>query len=284
MIRVLLLLLPALALAGPKAPAGAPVGLVLSVSGAVVSGEQAVALGGMVTDGQVLTLPEGATVAISLLPTCQELTLQGPGTVGLSGAGAQLKGATVVGDVPSPGCVRAASVPLSAASQLTSGGVLVRGAGDQGRVSPAAGRVVAADRTLVWDGPLADGRSALVSLYRGDDEDLVLEADAKGGRLTLPDGVALTPGERYLWTVEPAGLNPGPSLQGVFEVVDAAVATQLATLRSSAAGAQDWLRIAFFCEVHLLQSAAADAYAQALAREPAAEGAKARLTELNLPR
>jgi|GEM_PF-4541028 len=274
-----LLLLPSLALAGLKTePAAAPVGLVLAVQGDATVGDAPLRLGGMLQRGQSVAVADGATVVFSLITTCREVTFAGPGSIQVGDA-VVLDGGKTVSDVASPGCVQASN--LSLASQLTSGAVLVRGAADAGRTAPRAGRITAERRVLRWDGPLADGRGVLVSVYAGDE--LLLESETTGGRFELPAQVVWKPGGTYNWTAEPAGLSPGPSLDGRFEVVDAAVGTQLATMRATAAGAQDWLRIAFFCEVHLLQTDAGEAYAEAVARAPNADGAKARLLDLDLP-
>jgi hypothetical protein len=270
---LLLLLLPALASAGPSA--GAPVGLVLSAAGGA-----SVSLGSMLVEGQRIELPAGASVVVSLITTCEELSLAGPGAVAVQGGAAVLEGATLVKTGPSPGCVKADRVALSAASQVRSGAVVVRGKSD-GRLSPRGGFVSGHERTVRWDGPLADGRAVVVMVSRG--ADVLLEEDATGGSFELPASLPLVPGVEYGWSVEPAGVKPGPHLEGTFRLAEDAIATQLATLQGRASDASGWLRVAFFCEVHLLEDAAARAYARALALDGAAEGAKQRLLELDLP-
>jgi hypothetical protein len=112
---------------------------------------------------------------------------------------------------------------------------------------------------------------------------VLLETETTGSRFEVPAELALVPGASYAWTVEPAGLSPGPSLAGSFRVADANISSQLESLRGQAADSAGWLRVAFFCEVHLLETDAADAYTQAVTRDPQAQGAAARLAELDLP-
>mgnify|MGYP006928171497 CR=1 FL=1 len=286
-LRALLLcvLLPTAALAGVRTPpaAGTPLGLVLGTSGQVTAGDKAISPGSMLTEGQALRLAADATLVFSLITTCKELTISGPGALKLVGGAAVMEGAKVVSSAASPGCVSADRVALSSASQVRSGAVVVRG-GTDGRLSPRGGFVTAHDRTLRWDGPLADGRGVVVLVARGEQaDDVLLEVETTGASLELPADLPLVPGGEYAWSVEPSGVNPGPQLAGTFRVAEIAVATQLDTLRGRAADAPGWLRVAFFCEVHLLEGAAADAYARALELDKTAAGAQERLRELDLP-
>ncbi len=265
-------------------PSGAPLALVLKAEGDVVRGDQAIVGGSMLAEGDQLILADGAQVRLSLITSCHEILVQGPGAMALEAGSLAMDGARVVDSQPSPGCVNADRVTLSTASQLNSGAVVVRGAGDRGRLAPRSGLITAERRRLVWDGPLADGRDVLVTLIRGEvPDEIVLEEGAKGGSFELPASIALIPGGEYAWSVEPGGLAPGPSLAGSFQVASASIATQLTTLRDRATDAEGWLRVAFFCEVHLLETDAAEAYANALARDPRATGAQVRLQELDLP-
>ena len=84
-------------------------------------------------------------------------------------------------------------------------------------------------------------------------------------------------------SLETSGLSPGPNLAGNFRVVEPAVASQLGILQERATNVEGWLRVAFFCEVHMLATDAAEAYAQVISRDPGAEGARQRLVELDLP-
>ena len=282
---VLFLTLPILAAAGVRTPpsAGTPLGLVLGVTGDVSIDQRPATLGAMLTEGQGLRLSGESTLVFSLITTCKELTVSGPGGMKLEGGAAVMEGAKVVSSEASPGCVRADRVALSSASQIRSGAVVVRGS-PNGRISPRGGYVTTQDRTLRWDGPLADGRDVIIIVARGErPDDVLLEADAKGASCDLPMNVPLMPGGEYAWSVEPAGLNPGPHLAGSFRIAEDAIATQLAALRSRATDAPSWLRVAFFCEVHMLEGAAAVAYARALELDPSAAGAKQRLIELDLP-
>lgn len=274
------------ALAQVKTPpvAGAALALVLKVDGDVTRGDQPISGGSLLLEGDSLALADGAGIRLSLITSCQEILAEGPGKMGLEGGMLALAGVRVVDSQPAPGCVNAERVTLSTASQLNSGAVIVRGAGDRGRLAPRSGMVTADRRRLVWDGPLADGRDVLVTLIRSEvPDEIVLEQEIQGGAFELPPSVPLVPGGEYAWSVEPAGLAPGPSIAGSFRVVSASIATQLETLRERATDAEGWLRVAFFCEVHLLETDAAEAYANALARDPRAAGAQLRLQELDLP-
>lgn len=265
-------------------PAGAPLALVLKVDGEVTRGDQPISGGTLLAEGDLLALAEGAGVRLSLITSCHELVAAGPGSMALKGGTLALDGVKVVDSQPSPGCVNADRVTLSTASQLNSGAVVVRGAGDRGRLAPRSGMVTADRRRLVWDGPLADGREVLVTIIRAEvPDEIILEQEVTGGAFELPATMPLVPGAEYAWSVEPGGLAPGPSLAGSFRVVSASIATQLQTLQERATDAEGWLRVAFFCEVHLLETDAAHAYANALARDPRVTGAQLRLQELDLP-
>lgn len=284
-LSILLLLVPLAATAGVRTPPtpGTPLGLLLQVGEGVTIGDAPATLGAMLTEGQVLTLPEGASLVFSLITTCRELTIQGPGSLKLSGGAAVMDGASVASSEKSPGCVSADRVALSSASQVRSGAIVVRGGAD-GRLRPRGGFVTVTDRNLTWDGPLADGRELLITVARGErPDDFLFEAETRGGRYELPQNVPLVPGAEYAWSVEPAGVKPGPHLAGTFTVAETAIATQLDALRDRARDAAGWLRVAFFCEVHLLEGAAAEAYGQVLALDPEAGGARQRLQELDLP-
>jgi hypothetical protein len=275
---------PAAAQVKTPPPDGTPLALVLFVDGAVTRGADPVTGGSMLAEGETVALADGASIRMSLITSCHELLALGPGKMSLTEGALTLDGAQVADSQPSPGCVNAERVTLSTASQLNSGAVVVRGAGDRGRLAPRSGTITADRRRLVWDGPLADGRDVLVTLIRGEIPDEVLiERETKGGVFELPASLPLLPGAEYAWSVEPAGLAPGPSLAGSFQVASAAIASQLATLRERATDTEGWLRVAFFCEVHLLQTDAAEAYANVLIRDPGATGAQLRLQELDLP-
>ena len=286
-------LLPVLFLVGAPAvmaqvktppPAGAPLALVLLVDGEITREAAPVTGGSMLAEGETLSLADGSSIRLSLISSCHELLARGPGKMGLSEGALALDGVQVVDSQPSPGCVNADRVTLSTASQLNSGAVVVRGSGDRGRLAPRAGVITADRRRLVWDGPLADGRDVLITIIRGEvPNETVLEQETRGGAFELPSSLPLLPGADYAWSVEPAGFAPGPSLAGSFQVATATTATQLATLRERAADAEGWLRVAFFCEVHQMQTDAAEAYANAVARDPGATGAQLRLQELDLP-
>ncbi len=264
-------------------PEGSPLALVLSVAGDV-QGDTAVTSGSLLTEGQELRLQDGSSLFFSLITSCSEAFVEGPGKLRFEGGALVLDGARLTRSQPAPGCVTADRVVLSTSSQVSSGAIVVRGAASKGRVSPRGGVITASRRRLVWDGPLADGRTVLITLTRGDiPRDILLETEVSGGSFELPDDVALVPGGPYAWSVEPAGLSPGPSLAGSFMVAEDAIATQLAALRERAIDSTSWLRVAFFCEVHMLEADAADAYAQAVARDPGASGAQTRLAELDLP-
>lgn len=266
-----------------SAPEGSPLALVLRVEGSASANKVAITPGALLTEGQVLDLKAEAIVEFSLITSCKELIVAGPGTATLTDGAVTLDGAWLVDSRPSPGCVKNDRVVLSTASQLETGAVVVRGS-NKGRVAPRAGVIPSSRRRLVWDGPLADGRGLLLTITSGEEPDQVLlEEEIVGAEFEVPARLALVPGASYAWTVEPAGLNPGPSLAGSFRVADASIASQLVSLREQAKDAQGWLRVAFFCEVHMLETDAADAYAQAVTRDPRAEGAVARLAELDLP-
>jgi len=289
-LRAALVLLVTLTCAAPAAgqvrtpaPAGSPLALVLRVEGEAHVGDAVLSAGTLLREGESVALGAGALVEFSLVTSCKELIVEGPGKAVLASGAVALDGARLVESNPSPGCVKNDRVVLSASSQSDSGAVVVRG-GSKGRLSPRAGMIASSRRRLVWDGPLADGRGLLLTITSGEEPDRVLlEEELAGSEFEVPAKLALVPGASYAWTVEPAGLNPGPSLAGSFRVADAAIATQLEGLREQALDAQGWLRVAFFCEVHLLETDAAEAYAQAVARDPRAEGAVARLSELDLP-
>ncbi len=267
------------------APAGSPLALVLNTEGSISTDDgNAVTGGALLSEGQSLRLETGAEVRFSLITSCKELTVEGPGGVTFQGGAAQLDGARLVQSEAAPGCVKNDHVVLSTASQVSAGAVVVRGSADKGRMSPRSGVITSDRRTLHWDGPLADGRDVLITITSGDTPDQVLlETDAAGGSFDVPPSLALVPGSSYAWTVEPAGLAPGPAIAGSFQIAEAPLATQLGELKSRARDAEGWLRVAFFCEVHMLETDAAEAYAQALARDPGADGAAQRLAELDLP-
>ena len=274
------------ALAQVKSPpaVGSPLALVLKVDGDVTRGAEALSGGSMLLEGDRLVLADQAAVRLSLITSCREAVVAGPGKMSLSAGTLALDGARVVDSQSAPGCVNAERVTLSSASQLNSGAIVVRGSADRGRLSPRAGLVTAQRRRLVWDGPLADGRAVLITMIRGEvPDEIVLEQEGQGGVFELPESMPLLPGAEYAWSVEPAGLAPGPSLAGSFRVASASITSQLETLRDRATDAEGWLRVAFFCEVHQMQTAAAEAYANALARDPTASGAQVRLQELDLP-
>ncbi len=282
-VLMLLLALPASAQVRTPAPAGSPLALVLRTDGDVQRGGDVVTPGALLAEGETIKLGGGALVEFSLITSCKELVVEGPGAAAFADGAVALDGARLVESRPSPGCVKNDRVVLSTASQLDSGAVVVRG-GNRGRIAPRAGLILSTRRQLKWDGPLADGRELLLTVTSGDaPDDVLLEEELTGSSFDLPAGLALVPGASYAWTVEPAGLNPGPSLAGSFRVADATVATQLNGLRERAIDASSWLRVAFFCEIHHLETDAAEAYAQAVARDPAAEGAAVRLAELDLP-
>ena len=274
----------AIAQVKPAPPAGAPLALVLKVDGDVSRGDQPVSGGSLLAEGDALALGDGAALRLSLITSCHEAVIEGPGKLALQGGTLALEGARVVDSQPAPGCVNNDRVTLSTASQLNSGAVVVRGAGDRGRLSPRAGLVTADRRRFVWDGPLADGRDVLVTIIRAEvPDEIVLEQELTGSSFELPASLPLVPGGEYAWSVEPGGLAPGPSLAGSFRVASDSIATQLQTLRERATDAEGWLRVAFFCEVHLLETDAAEAYTNALARDPRSDGARMRLQELDLP-
>jgi hypothetical protein len=281
----LVTLLPALTVAQVKTPpaAGMPLGLVLAAQGEVKSGGNAVTGGTLLAEGDQVQLADAAQLRFSLITSCQEATVQGPGKMRFEGGALLIDGARLVESQESPGCVKADRVVLSTSSQVNSGAVVVRG-GSQGRMSPRAGLITSSRRQLVWDGPLADGRQVLVTLFSGEvPDEIVFEEETTGGSFGIPAAIPLVPGAAYAWSVEPAGVGPGPSLAGSFRVVQEPVATQLQTLRARAADAESWLRVAFFCEAHMLETDAADAYTNAVARDPGALGAARRLEELDLP-
>ncbi|MCP4869790.1 MAG: hypothetical protein GY898_13845 [Proteobacteria bacterium] len=266
-----------------SAPDGSPLALVLRVEGDAHADKAPISAGSLLTEGQTLDLKAEAIVEFSLITSCKELIVAGPGKATLTDGAVALDGAWLVDSKPSPGCVKNDRVVLSTASQLETGAVVVRG-GSKGRVAPRAGVIPSSRRRLVWDGPLADGRGLLLTITSGEEPDqILLEEEIKGNEFEVPAQLALVPGASYAWTVEPSGLNPGPSLAGSFRVADASIASQLKNLREQAGDAQGWLRVAFFCEVHMLETDAAEAYAQAVTRDPRAEGAVARLAELDLP-
>lgn len=275
---------PVLAQVRTPAPSGSPLALVLRAEGEVARDGKPVTGGALLLEGQSLRLEAGAEVRFSLITSCKELTIEGPGSVRFAEGAAQLDGARLVQTDASPGCVRNDRVVLSTASQVTAGAVVVRGAADKGRISPKSGVITSDRRTLQWDGPLADGRGVVMLIANGDaPDDILLETETTGGAFELPAEFALVPGSSYAWSVEPAGLAIGPALAGSFRVAEAPLATQLTELKSRARDGEGWLRVAFFCEVHMLETDAAEAYAQTLARDPSAAGAAQRLAELDLP-
>ncbi len=258
-------------------PPGAPVGMALAATD-VTCADAALAPGGLLTEGVRCTLGPAGALHLALLDGCSELQLAGAGTLHIEHGQPVVIGARLVARDAAPGCVQVERVALSQDSQVVSGAVLVRGASD-GRLSPRGGFVPASHRELRWDGPLADGRPVLVEVEVAGA--LIVEQELRGPRIELPADLAA--GAVVDWTVGPAGFKPGPSLSGHFVVAPEPVGRQLAILKEQAKDAAGWLRVALFCEVHGLEVDAAAAYRAALASDPGSVGARARLTELDLP-
>lgn len=216
--------------------AASPVAMVTDLEGSVThaSTGKAVELLGELSNGDTLSIPEGAALRLVYLASGYEYRVTGPDELHIeddgvtSSSGSAVEGKALLAD--------ASSKAIAPVGELQQAALVMRSAGEAQKVrlrGPLGGRVLVAPPTLEWEAleDVEDYRLRITD-YRGRS---LLEERVQGTDFTLPDNLRLVPGATYTWSVE-ARLPDGGRESGFaeFAISDSQLRQEAINLRPEA--------------------------------------------------